>query len=240
MTIGKQITRPTPYASPDDFRQVFDEHIKSLYLLAFLLTADQKKAEQCFVSGLEDAVGGSPVFKEWAHSWARRAVVLNAVRVLSPRPADGNVRGRSSSDPVYNNGPSAQPAEIASVLGLEPFQRFVYVLTALERYSDQECAVLLGCMRRDVLAARIHALQQLASEAAAHYAQQPAAREENPAPGEHRNSALQLLTKRVASNMVLQPVRLPSEQRALKSTKPLSEGLRCQRTPQAVSCSESA
>ena len=56
MTIGKQIIRPTPYASSDDFRQVFDEHIKSLYLLAFLLTADQKKAEQCFVSGLEDAV----------------------------------------------------------------------------------------------------------------------------------------------------------------------------------------
>jgi hypothetical protein len=194
MTIGKQITRPTPYASSDDFRQVFDEHINSLYLLAFLLTADQKKAEQCFVSGLEDAVEGSRVFKEWAHSWARRAVVLNAVRVLSPRPADGNGRGQSSSDPVYNNGPSAQPAEIASVHGLEPFERFVYVITVLERYSDQDCAVLLGCMRRDVLAARTHALQQLASEAATHYGQQPAAREENPAPGERRNYALQLLT----------------------------------------------
>jgi hypothetical protein len=84
MTVAKQITRPTPYASSDDFRQVFDEHMNSLYLLAFLLTADQEKAERCFVSGLEDAVEGSPVFKEWAHSWARRAVILNAVRVLRP------------------------------------------------------------------------------------------------------------------------------------------------------------
>ena len=104
ITVAKQITRPTPYASSEDVRLVFDEHMNSLYLLAFLLTADQKKAEQCFVSGLEDAVEGSPVFKEWAHSWARRAVILNAVRVLSPRPADGNDRDRLSSDPVDGTG----------------------------------------------------------------------------------------------------------------------------------------
>jgi hypothetical protein len=183
MTVAKQITRPAPYASSDDFRQVFDEHMNSLYLLAFLLTADEKKAEQCFVSGLEDAVEGSPVFKEWAHSWARRAVILNTVRILSPRPVDGNGRGRSGSDPVNNNGtvlPSTQPAEIAPVLGLEPFARFVYVITVLERYSDQECSVLLGCTRRDVVSARTHAFRQLASEPATHYQQQPTASPKNP------------------------------------------------------------
>jgi DNA-directed RNA polymerase specialized sigma24 family protein len=196
MTAAKQITRPTPYASSEDFRQVFDEHTNSLYLLAFLLTADQKKAEQCFVSGLEDAVEGSPVFKEWAHSWARRAVILNAVRVLSPRPADGNDRGRSSSDPADSNGKAlsdGQQAEIAAILELKPFERFAYVITVLERYSDQECSVLLGCTRRDVLAARTHVLQQLASEAATHYRQQPTASPENPALHERRSSALQLL-----------------------------------------------
>jgi hypothetical protein len=197
MTSAKQITRPTPYASPADFCQMFDEDMNSLYLLGFLLTADREKAEQCFVSGLEDAVEGNRVFKEWAQSWARRAVILNAVRVLSPWPSEGNGRRQSSSEPVNNNGkalPSPQRAEIASVLGLEPFERCVYVMTVLERYSDQDCAVLLGCMRRDVLAARTHALQQLASEAAAHYRQQAADREENPAQGERRNSALHLLT----------------------------------------------
>ena len=56
MPEAKQITRPTPYASSTDFRQVFDEDMKALYLLSFLLTADREKAEQCFVSGLEDAV----------------------------------------------------------------------------------------------------------------------------------------------------------------------------------------
>jgi DNA-directed RNA polymerase specialized sigma24 family protein len=195
MSVAKQITRPTPYASSEDFRQVFDEHMNSLYQLAFLLTGDQKNAERCFVSGLEDAVEGSPVFKEWAHSWARRAVILNAVRVLSPRPGDGNGRGRSGSDSIDNTGnsPSTQPAEIASVLGLELFQRFVYVMTVLERYSDQECSVLLGCARRDVVSARTHALQQLATKAATHYLQQPTASPENPASHDRRSSALQLL-----------------------------------------------
>ena len=59
----KKITRPLSYASRDDFRRVFDEDMNSLYLLSFLLTADHEKAEQCFVSGLEDAVEGNPVFK---------------------------------------------------------------------------------------------------------------------------------------------------------------------------------
>ena len=56
MPEAKQITRPTPYASSDDFRRVFDEDMNSLYVLSFLLTADHEKAEQCFVSGVEDAV----------------------------------------------------------------------------------------------------------------------------------------------------------------------------------------
>jgi hypothetical protein len=47
MTGAKQITRPTPYASSEDFRQVFDEHMNSLYLLAFLGPAggDPKRRE---------------------------------------------------------------------------------------------------------------------------------------------------------------------------------------------------
>ena len=42
----------------------------SLHRLSLLLAADRQKAEQCFVSGLKELVNGSPVFKEWARSWA--------------------------------------------------------------------------------------------------------------------------------------------------------------------------
>src|ERR1700680_4818128 len=135
MPEAKPITRPTPYASSADFCRIFDEDMNDLYLLSFLLTADREKAEQCFVSGLEDAVEGNPVFQEWARSWARRAIIQNAVRAINPRPVEEN--GGSSAATTSSDGktPPAEQAEIAAVLALAPFERFVYVMTVLERYS---------------------------------------------------------------------------------------------------------
>jgi hypothetical protein len=34
-------------------------------------------------------------------------------------------------------------------------------MSVLERHSDQDCAVLLGCARQDVIAARTRAFQQI-------------------------------------------------------------------------------
>jgi hypothetical protein len=192
MQEAKQITRPTPYASRDDFRRVFDEDMNSLYLLSFLLTADREKAEQCFVSGLDDAVEGNPVFQEWARSWARRVIIVNAVREINPQPTEESAR--SSSATVSGNGktPPVEQIEIAAVLALEPFERFVYVITVLERYSDQDCSLLLGCARRDVVSARIRAFEQIGS-AASHSRQLPPASSEKPVSDEHRSSLLGLL-----------------------------------------------
>jgi hypothetical protein len=158
MPEAKHMTSPTTYASSGDFRRIFHEETDSLYQLSFLLTADHEKAEQCFVSGLEDSVNGSPVFKEWARSWARRAIIHNAVRVINPRPTDEHAPPCLNSD---GKTPAGEEAEIAAVLELGPFERFVYVMSVLEHYSDQDCLVLLGCALRDVIAARIRALQQI-------------------------------------------------------------------------------
>jgi DNA-directed RNA polymerase specialized sigma24 family protein len=129
-----------------------------LHQLSFLLTRDRAKAEECFASGLENTVKGRPVFKEWARSWARRAIIQCAVRVVNPRPME-------EGDPLTSNGSRDRWAnereETAAILGLRPFERFVFVMTVLERYSDQDCSVLLECSRRDVVAARIRAFQQL-------------------------------------------------------------------------------
>jgi DNA-directed RNA polymerase specialized sigma24 family protein len=56
---------------------------------------------------------------------------------------------------------TAEQAEIAQVLALEPFERFVYVMSVLERYSDHDCSMLLGCARREVMATRIRAVQKI-------------------------------------------------------------------------------
>jgi hypothetical protein len=193
MPEAKQVMSPTPYASSDDFRRVFDQDMNSLYLLSFLLSADREKAEQCFVSGLEDAVEGNPVFTEWARSWARRMIIINAVRAINPRPQEEN--GLSSSATVSSNGktPPVKRDEIAAVLALEPFERFVYVMTVLERYSDQDCSLLLGCTRRDVVAARNRAFEQIGSATASHSRQLPPAGSEKPASDERGNSLLELL-----------------------------------------------
>ena len=194
MPEATQITRSTLYASRADFRRIFDEDMSGLYLLSFLLTADREKAEQCFVSGLEDAVEGNPVFKEWARSWARRAIIQNAVRVIHPRPVEGGSRLSPAS--VNGNGktpPAEQQVEIAAVLALEPFERFVYVMTVLERYSDQECSVLLSCTRRDVLAARSRALQRLGRAMEVFYEHLRNAGSQDPAVRERGSSVLELL-----------------------------------------------
>jgi hypothetical protein len=193
MAEAKQITRPMPYASSDDFRRVFDEDMNSLYLLSFLLTADREKGEQCFVSGLEDAVEGNPVFKEWARSWARRVIIVNAVRAINPRPMGEN--GHSNSASVSGNGktPPVEQVEIAAVLALEPFERFVYVMTVLELYSDQDCSLLLGCTRQDVVAARTRAFEQIGSGVASRPKHLPPAGSEKPTLKERGGSLLDLL-----------------------------------------------
>jgi hypothetical protein len=158
MPEAKHITSPTPYASSGDFHRIFHEETDSLYRLSFMLTADREKAERCFVSGLEDSVKGNPVFKEWARSWARRAIIQCAVRMIDPRSMKEDAHSSVSS---IGKTPAAEQEDIAAVLELGPFERFVYVMSVLERYSDQDCAVLLGCARRDVIAARIRALQKI-------------------------------------------------------------------------------
>jgi DNA-directed RNA polymerase specialized sigma24 family protein len=158
MSEAKHSASPGPFASSDDFRRVFHEETDSLHRLAFLLTADREKAQQCFVSGLEDSVNGSAVFKDWAHSWARRTIIQNAVRAINPRPMEEHA---PSSFDGGGTTLAVEEVETAAVLQLEPFERFVYVMSVLERYSDLDCSVLLGCARRDVIAARIRALQQI-------------------------------------------------------------------------------
>jgi len=151
----KQTT--TPYATQADFRRVFQEGMNRLYLLSFLLTGERDLAEQCFVSGLKMSSEGNPVFKEWATSWARRTIILTAIRMARPRLGDP----QRSSVPPKSAGPSAiSRAEIANIIALPPFERFVFVMSVLECYTEQECSLLLGCTRRETMEARERALRR--------------------------------------------------------------------------------
>src|SRR6266404_538041 len=81
--IKSELTR-AEYAVAGDFCRIFAQNTNGLYWLSFLLTANPTKAEECFVSGLEDSIGSNRVFKEWAQSWARRTIIQNAIRLMQP------------------------------------------------------------------------------------------------------------------------------------------------------------
>jgi DNA-directed RNA polymerase specialized sigma24 family protein len=141
-------------ATPEDFRRVFNENMNGLYQLSLVLTGDHEKAEQCFTAGFDDAVNAHRVFKDWAYSWAKRAIIRNAIRILQPHPD-----AAGSSIPAIKQERSA----IHNLLALRDFERFVFVMSVLEGYSERECAVLLECSLQEIGAARIRAMKQLGS-----------------------------------------------------------------------------
>jgi DNA-directed RNA polymerase specialized sigma24 family protein len=147
------------YATHEDFHSIFSEGLTELYKLSFLLTRDPEKAERCLVTGLEDCVTGNRVFREWARSWAKRAIIQNAIRELKPRPKVSNFPSSGAIVPDIDS-PDGHVA-MSAVLGLGDFERFVFVMSVLEHYSEHECALLLGCSSKEIREARARALKEL-------------------------------------------------------------------------------
>ena len=151
------------YASREDFRRIFSEDTNGLYQLSLLLTRDSVKAEQCFVGGIEDCVTGNSVFREWARSWAKRAIIQNAIRELKPRSIHSHPRLSETIFRDIGQLSSGRDGHFAmdAVLGLEDFERFVFIMSVLEHYSEHDCALLLGCSVREIREGRTRAFREL-------------------------------------------------------------------------------
>src|SRR5262249_33035002 len=149
------------YATASDFERVFTEDMSSLYLLSLLLTANRAKAEECFVAGLVECIKTRRVFQEWAGAWARRTITKTAIRWMTPleQPAKTLLNPLNAQD--IPDLPLSAQAEVHAILEFEPFERIVFVMSTLEHYSDNDCAILLSCTRRDVATARTHAFRRL-------------------------------------------------------------------------------
>ena len=152
------------YATMSDFCRLFMDEMSTLYQLSFLLTGDHEKAEKCFVAGLEDSVKQNLIFKQWARAWAKRMIVVNAVRMIAPRP------DHTAGPPIAVDLEFARDFHIAqdkdgmlvSVLELADFERFVFVMSVLERFPEEDCLDLLGCSLQEFREARSRALVQVA------------------------------------------------------------------------------
>jgi hypothetical protein len=84
--------------------------------------------------------------------------IENAIKIVSPALA-GNGQRRE----LWSAGQreAQRECEIDSVTKLAAFERFVFVMSILERYSNWDCALLLGCNVNQVAEARLDALRRL-------------------------------------------------------------------------------
>jgi hypothetical protein len=153
------------YATPADFCDLFKGEMSRFYFLALLLTADANAAEKCFAAALESSQTGS-VFSEWAPRWATHNIIKEAIRMIAP------VQSTNPQENVHVGWNGSELQTMAAMITTVPaLDRFVYVMSVLENYSDRECASFLGCAPADVKPARERAILQL-SRMADHLAQE--------------------------------------------------------------------
>lgn len=144
------------YATGRDFCKTFAEELNGLYLLSLLLTGDNDKAEQCFVYALEECADETGAFRQCARSWTRLAIIRHAIQMIRPVPGRWDSFSLISLEGTVA---STDNDPFAAIRALGAFERFVFVMSILEGWSEQDCATGLGCARRDVTIARVSALQ---------------------------------------------------------------------------------
>jgi hypothetical protein len=153
--------RANDYATASEFCQIFSKNMEGLYTLALALTADKTTAEQSLLLALEECKKTASVFRQWAHSWSRLAVIESAIRLVKPSANDVAEEVRAKTDDVIEKSdPAAR-----YVSKMQTFDRFTFVLSVLDRYSVRDCAILLKCRPQEIKRARQRAMEFFAKAA---------------------------------------------------------------------------
>ena len=155
------------YATKDDFQRLFASEMADLFRLSLHLTADVEKAESCLILAMRECLANSSVSKEWALSWARRTLIRNAIRLVlgieNETPCDVSCK----AGPDFHLQPSKYRIEALqdsfAILELPDFDRLVFAICVLQRYSILDCALLLKRSPKEVNDARVRAINQVIS-----------------------------------------------------------------------------
>jgi hypothetical protein len=155
------------FATTLDFQRLFAREMTDLFRLSLQLTADVEKAESCLILAMRECIANSTVSRRWALIWARRTVVRNAIRLLLGIENAVPYHGDSEAEPGFCLQPSKHRIEVLrnspAILALPDFDRLVFVICVLERYSILDCALLLTRSPKDVSEARLRAINQVVS-----------------------------------------------------------------------------
>jgi hypothetical protein len=150
----------TTHATGTDFWNILTDEMHSLYQLSLLLTADVDKAKQCFFSGMGECEEEIGVSAAWAQARARRTILKSAIWMIMPAPEYAD----DFSFPLLKGSAAAGETNLFdAIVRLNAFERFVYVMSVLEKLSDDDCSTLLRCSRRDVIITRAIAVERLAN-----------------------------------------------------------------------------
>lgn len=146
------------YTGEEEFVSVFECERAGLQRLAILLTANSDSVRCCLIRALRECISTSSVSRQWALRWTRRVVIRNAISLVMSRGNESSANtGDDKDEGLITFSPDDSPGAIAgseSILDLPDFDRFVFVICILERYSVYDCALLLGRSLRDVVEAR--------------------------------------------------------------------------------------
>jgi hypothetical protein len=138
----KKAFNESKYANKDEFVSAFESEKTALYRLALLLTLNPEDAALCLALGLKECLDNSSVYTDWVYTWSRRVVIRTAIRLVMDSEAHSSV------------GVDVDSVTELAIVDLPDFDRFVFVICALERYSLHDCALLLDRSPRDVCEAR--------------------------------------------------------------------------------------
>ena len=153
------------YATVDDIQRLFAAAMNDLFCLAFLLTADADRAEDCLVRSIRECLKNKYILKERLPAWIRDTIVRNGINIVM------DIGGRSLSDTPRDSIPLVPESSqailratdySAGILELNTLDRLVYVICILECYTGRQCALLLGRSREKVREARSCALAHIA------------------------------------------------------------------------------
>jgi len=142
------------YVNKEEFVGVFESEQVGLQRLALLLTASSDTATRCLSLALQQCLATSFVFRGWALSWMRRVVIRNAISLVMGSGQPLFVKANGDVEKALTTYPEGEllvfVANVQRILGFSQFDRFVFVICVLERYSVHDCAVLLGRSLRDI------------------------------------------------------------------------------------------
>lgn len=149
------------YATPEDFEQLFLKDTTDLFPLCLQLTADAEKAESCLILAMRDCFCRSGVSKDRVHTWARRMVIRNAIRLVWGTQNDILAESGFEFHLQAGDFPFEGLRESLAILALPDLDRLAFVICVVERYSILDCALLLGKAPQEVYGAIVRAQRRV-------------------------------------------------------------------------------